>query len=74
MMIAHTPEFKTVMKDPFLFVQQIMAFADFRLQQIRAGKEKTKLLILTGGIGSGKTLVLKKLIQQFQKEGIKVVV
>jgi len=72
MMIAHTPEFKTVMKDPFLFVQQIMAFADFRLQQIRAGKEKTKLLILTGGIGSGKTLVLKKLIQQFQKEGIKV--
>ncbi|HPF51361.1 MAG TPA: nucleoside-triphosphatase [Draconibacterium sp.] len=72
MMIAHTPDFKTVIKDPFLFVQQIMAFADFRLQQIRTGKVQTKLIILTGEIGSGKTMVLKKLIQQFQKDRIKV--
>lgn len=72
MMIAHTPDFKTVMKDPFLFVQQIMAFADFRLQQVRSRKSPIKLIVLTGEIGSGKTLVLKKLIQQFRKYEIRV--
>lgn len=72
MMIAHTPGFKTVIKDPFLFVQQIMAFADFRLQQVRSGKTQGDLIVLTGKIGSGKTLLLKKIIQQFQKEGISV--
>ena len=73
MMIAHTPDFKTVIKDPFLFVQQIMAFADFRLQQIRNEKRQSRRIVLTGKIGSGKTEVLKKLIQKFRQEGIGVV-
>lgn len=72
MMIAHTPDFKTVVKDPFLFVQQIMAFADLRLQQVRSGKSLNRLIVLTGGIGSGKTLVLKNLIKKFQQERIEV--
>lgn len=72
MMIAHTPDFKTVIKDPFLFVRQIMAFADHRLQEVRSGRTCCKLIVLTGEIGSGKTQVLEKIIHALQKEGIKV--
>lgn len=73
MMIAHTPDFKTVIKDPFRFVQHIMAFADLRLQEIRLGKKlQKKIMIITGEIGAGKTATIKKLVEQFRNDGLTV--
>ena len=59
LMIANTPDFKTIVKNPFLFVQQIMAFADYRLNELKNSTVKT--IVITGAIGSGKTTFLKEL-------------
>lgn len=72
-MISNTPELKTIIKNPTLFVHHIMAFADFRLNEIKA-KEKfqQKVFIITGKVGSGKTTCIKNIIEKFQQENISV--
>lgn len=73
MMIAHTPDLKTIVKNPFLFVQQIMGFADYRLQQIQSARQiRKKVFIVTGNVGAGKTTLLKSLIEQLKNDGISV--
>ena len=72
-MIANTPDLKTIVKNPTLFVHQIMSFADFRLNEIKGKANfKQKIFIITGGIGSGKTLCIKNTIKKFQQEKISV--
>lgn len=72
-MIANTPDLKTIIKNPTLFVHHIMSFADFRLKEI---KNKTnfnkKTFIITGKVGSGKTDCIKNLIENFQDNNISV--
>jgi nucleoside-triphosphatase THEP1 len=72
-MIAHTPDLKTIVKNPFLFVQQIMGFADYRLRQIQSGRQNSSnVFIITGNVGAGKTTMLELLIDQLAKEGVSV--
>ncbi|NOR75935.1 MAG: hypothetical protein GQ525_12335 [Draconibacterium sp.] len=73
MMIANTPDLKTIIKNPTLFVHQIMSFADFRLNEIKTKANfKQKVFIITGGIGSGKTSCIKNIIENFQQDKISV--
>jgi len=73
MMIANTPELKTIVKNPTLFVHHIMSFADFRLNEIKTKANfNQKIFIITGEVGSGKTGCIKNLIENFQKENISV--
>ncbi|MCK3682975.1 nucleoside-triphosphatase [Maribellus sp. YY47] len=71
-MIANTPDLKTVFKNPLLFVQQIMGFADYRLQQLSSPDSTAKIIIITGAVGSGKTSCLKELLGALQKKNIPV--
>ncbi|RIJ48308.1 hypothetical protein D1614_11300 [Maribellus luteus] len=71
-MIANTPDLKTVLKNPMLFVQQIMGFADYRLQQIRSAGSLPSVFVITGAVGVGKTTVMKKLLAALQEKQIPV--
>lgn len=71
-MIANTPDLKTVFKNPLLFVQQILGFADYRLQQLSLLDSPTKVIIITGAVGSGKTSCLKELLGALQGKNIPV--
>ncbi|MFV0592419.1 MAG: nucleoside-triphosphatase [Draconibacterium sp.] len=71
-MIANTPDLKTVFKNPLLFVQQIMGFADYRLQQLNLGDSCQKIFIVTGAVGAGKTTMLKKLLAALQEKEVAV--
>jgi nucleoside-triphosphatase THEP1 len=70
-MIANTPDLKTIVKNPTLFVHHILAFADFRLNEIKS-KFKQKIFLVTGKIGAGKTTCIKMLIDKFQEKNISV--
>ncbi len=73
MMIANTPELKAIVKNPTLFVHHIMAFADFRLNEIKAKESfKQKVFIITGEVGGGKTTCIKNIIENLQQENISV--
>ena len=73
MMIANTPDLKSIVKNPTLFVHHIMSFADFRLNEIKSKANfEQKVFIITGGVGSGKTTCAKSLIENFQQENISV--
>ncbi len=73
MMIANTPDLKTIVKNPTLFVHHIMSFADFRLNEIKIKANfKQKVFIVTGAVGSGKTGCIKNIVENFQQEFISV--
>jgi len=71
--IANTPDFKTIVKNPFLFVQHIMYFAEKRLVEIKtkAGRQ-TPVFVITGAVGSGKTSCLQYLISTLKKHNLSV--
>lgn len=73
MIIANTPDFKTIIKNPFLFIQQIMYFADNRLNEIKSKSAlRIKVFVVTGGVETGKTSCLKKLILNLKEKNISV--
>lgn len=72
-MIANTPDLKSIIKNPTLFVHQIMSFADFRLNEIKNRSAfKQKVFVITGGVGQGKTTCIKNLIASFLQNKIPV--
>lgn len=72
-MIANTPDLKTIIKNPTLFVHQIMAFADYRLSEIKNRENSAiKIFIVSGEIGAGKTTCLKYIAQQLLQNNISV--
>ncbi len=72
-MIANTPDLKTIIKNPTLFVHHIMSFADFRLNEIKnKSYSNRKIFVVTGKVGSGKTTCIKNLIRNFQDNNITV--
>ena len=63
LMIANTPDLKTIIKNPLLFVQHILAFADLHLNEIKTkSAQHWKTIVITGEIGSGKTSLINDLI------------
>jgi nucleoside-triphosphatase THEP1 len=72
-MIANTPNVKTILRNPVTVVHHLIGYAESRLNEIRQNEfNKPKIYIITGKIGSGKTTLIKKLIQKFQFEKIPV--
>jgi len=72
-MIANTPDLKTIIKNPSLFVHQIMAFADYRLNEINSNASfEQKVFIITGKVGQGKTTCIINLIEKFRSKNISV--
>lgn len=72
-MIANTPDLKTVFKNPTLFVHEIMSFADYRLNEIQNNSIfQSKVYIITGGVGQGKTTAIKNLLIDFHENKISV--
>ena len=70
-MIANTPDLKTIIKNPTLFVHQIMSFADFRLNEIKNNSTfNKKVFLITGGVGAGKTSCIKHFIENFKTKNI----
>ncbi len=73
MMIANTPDLKSIVKNPTLFVHHFMSFADFRLKEIhKRANFKKKIFIVTGEIGGGKTACIRNLVELFQINNISV--
>jgi len=73
MMIANTPDLKTIVRNPTLFVHHIMSFADYRLNEIKAKANfNQKIFIVTGEVGSGKTGCIKNLIENIQDKKFSV--
>jgi len=72
-MIANTPDLKTIIKNPTLFVHHFMAFADFRINEIKNKSNfNQKIFLITGEIAAGKTTCIKMLIDKFQENNISV--
>lgn len=70
-MIANTPDLKTIIKNPTLFVHQIMAFADYRLNELSNRKnQQSKIFIVTGDIAAGKTSCIKNTIELLRQNSI----
>jgi nucleoside-triphosphatase THEP1 len=70
-MIASIPNFKMILKNPVTVVSQMISQAEFRLTEVRRILSK-KVIILTGGVGQGKTTLLEKVIENLEKQKIEV--
>jgi nucleoside-triphosphatase THEP1 len=73
-MIANTPDVKTLLTQPRKVVKQMILYAGFRLNEVRKNYNifENKLFLLTGAIGSGKTTLIKKLIERMRVENLSV--
>jgi nucleoside-triphosphatase len=70
-MIASIPNLKTILKNPVVVVSQMISQAEVRLTEVRRILSK-KVIILTGGVGQGKTTLLEKVIENLEKQKIEV--
>jgi nucleoside-triphosphatase THEP1 len=62
-MIASTPDFKSIVKNPISVIYQVISQAESRLAELKSNLAQ-KVFIISGAIGQGKT----SLIQQIEKE------
>ncbi len=68
-MVANVPDVKSLLKNPGVVVQQMMQYADFRLQEIKNSSQTASSVFITGEIGAGKTTFLKAIISKLKTEG-----
>jgi nucleoside-triphosphatase THEP1 len=72
-MVANTPDFKTILRNPVLVVHHLINYAENRLNEIRKNPTiKQKIYIITGNIGSGKTSLIQKLIMKFKQHNFTI--
>lgn len=72
-MIANIPDFKTIVKNPVSIIHQVISQAEFRLDEIKMkNASNQKAIIITGGIGQGKTSFLTQIISDLNQRKIKV--
>lgn len=72
-MIANTPDLKTIVKNPTSFVHQIMSFAEYRLNEIKNNSDsKQKIYFVSGDIGQGKTTCITNMLPIFIQNNISV--
>jgi nucleoside-triphosphatase THEP1 len=70
--ISAIPDFKSLVRNPVSVFYHVIAQADRRLSEIRAGgADSRKVFIVTGSQGEGKTAFVKKLIGLLNENGIK---
>jgi nucleoside-triphosphatase THEP1 len=70
-MIGNIPELKKILKNPVAVVAQMIAYAEFRLREVRRNLSK-KVIIITGRVGQGKTTLLEKVIERLKENNIAV--
>jgi nucleoside-triphosphatase THEP1 len=71
--IANIPDFKTIVKNPVSVVYQLIAYAEFRLSQIKKEQNfKQKIFVVKGKIDSGKTTMVKSLFENLAIKNINV--
>ena len=71
--IANIPDFKTIVKNPVSVVYQLIAYAEFRLSEIKAEYTfQPQIFVVKGKVGSGKTSVIKELIENFKSKNITI--
>lgn len=73
LVIANMPDIKTAFKNPSKIVLQLIAYAEFRLKELKDHKNfNPKIFIVTGKTDAGKTSFLVKLIDALKVNEIKV--
>jgi nucleoside-triphosphatase THEP1 len=71
--IASIPDLKTLLKNPVSIFCQVISQADMKLTEIRKNSlQEQEIFIVTGSVGEGKTTFVKKLVEVFKQDGIKV--
>ncbi len=71
--ISNIPDFKTVVKNPVAVVSHLIGYADYRLSEIKAEYSfQPQIFVVKGKIDSGKTTVVKELIENFKSKNIKI--
>ncbi len=72
-MIAFLPPVKVLLKNPVSVMQQIIAMAETRLEEIRQKQQfKRKVFIISGKVGEGKTRILEQLLGRLKENNISV--
>ncbi|MGM0620525.1 MAG: nucleoside-triphosphatase [Bacteroidota bacterium] len=71
--VANIPDLKTILKNPVSVIYQLLAFADFRLKQLKEGDNSDrKVFIIKGKIDGGKTTFVKHLIDRLKQKNIRI--
>jgi nucleoside-triphosphatase THEP1 len=71
--IANIPDFKTIVKNPVSVVYQLIAYSEFRLSQIKKEQNfRQQIFVVKGKIDSGKTTVIKELIENLKRKNIQI--
>jgi len=72
-MIANTPDVKTILRNPVTVAHHLIGYADVKLNEIRSKTGfNQKIFIVTGIISSGKTSLIKKIVNDLQQDKISV--
>jgi len=70
--VAYIPDLKTVFKSPVKVISQLIAYAEFRFQELSNKQDlNRKIFIATGKIDAGKTSFIVKLIDSLKAKEIK---
>jgi nucleoside-triphosphatase THEP1 len=71
--IASVPDFKTMLKNPVAVVSHLIAYAEFRIAQIKTEYAfQPQIFVVKGKIGSGKTTLVKELIENLKRKNIRI--
>jgi nucleoside-triphosphatase THEP1 len=71
--VANIPDLKTILKNPVSVIYQLLAFADFRLKQLKKNIDPgRKIFIIKGKVDGGKTTFVKYLIGRLNQKKIRV--
>lgn len=71
MVIAATPDFRTVVKNPVMALAQIVAQTELRLSEIRNKlNPNNRVFIISGGVGEGKTSCVEAIVKALQVKNI----
>jgi nucleoside-triphosphatase THEP1 len=71
--IANIPDLKSLMRNPVDVFHKVISQAEIRLSEIKDKPvERTKVFIVTGPVGGGKTTFTESLVRTFKENGIAV--
>ena len=71
--IKNLPDVKSILKNPIQVISNVILQSEERLMEIKTNNNmQSKIHILTGAIGQGKTTLIKKIIDKLKVNNIKV--
>jgi nucleoside-triphosphatase THEP1 len=71
LIIATVPELKEVLRNPVSVIYKVISQIEFRLAELK-DKLSRKIIIITGGIGQGKTTQVQKIVASLKEKNIPV--